>query len=411
MKKLLIITAMMASAVAASAQKAETIETCAANQRSTEWYEQQVKAWQKIVDEEPSSQWAWRNLFRATFYVDMFNNRFANPDDTTTSTHRVMREMERRVPDSFVTHLSRLRYDPDNKPADHIVRAIELLPETVVAEDLSYLAARSWLYPQCVSPEKRNELFTKAYRRGAIPERIMHYNWNMLSATEKGALYFGNGDNVLIPGKMMQEAIGWRTDITIIPLWHLCEKGFRHDLFTKLGIKPFNVSDDFREYRDKYDAEWQKHFYADIIMHIITQTRRPAYFFPDIISHVALNADNLYNEGLLLKYSDVKYDNFGVAMRNVEEVYHLEYLTEPDLVYSSWSTSSMLEANYVTMLAGIVRKFSEGGKLHQAAKLFRILCSCLDRCALDADHKQWFVKELCDKSGASIKEVEEAMSR
>lgn len=58
MKKLLIITAMMASAIAASAQKAETIETCAANQHNTEWYEQQVKTWQKIVDEEPSSQWA-----------------------------------------------------------------------------------------------------------------------------------------------------------------------------------------------------------------------------------------------------------------------------------------------------------------------------------------------------------------
>ena len=376
--------------------KPETIETCAANQHETEWYEQQAKAWQKVVDTNPTDQWAWRNLFRATYYVDMFNRTFT---DSTCATQRVMEQMEQRLPDSFVFHLCKLRYDKANEPHKHINRAIDLMPGNVCAEDISYIAARAWLYANEVDQATINRLFTQAYRMHSIPERIMRYNWNMLSATKQNAIYFGNGDNCLVPGKMMQEAIGFRPDITIIPISFLYDEKFRTSMLKKLGIKPFECSTNFSEYA-KYGDNWQKQFDADIIMHIIRETGRPTYFFPDLMSHAALCPDNLYNEGLLLKYSDQPYDNFGVAMHNVENIYHLEYLAEPNLVYDSWQTSNMHDINNITMLCGLVSKLSDRGKSDVAKRLLKILNGCLENSSATDNQKEYLRKQLDEQADA-----------
>lgn len=379
--------------------KPETIETCAANQHETEWYEQQSRAWQKVVDTNPTDQWAWRNLFRATYYVDMFNRTFT---DSTCATQRVMEQMEQRLPDSFVFHLCKLRYDKANEPHKHIKRAIELMPGNVCAEDVSYIAAHAWIYANEIDEATLKRLFTKAHRMQAIPERIMRYNWNMLSATMDNALYFGNGDNCLVPGKMMQEALEFRPDITIIPLSYLCCEEFRTSTLEKLGIRPFECSPNFSEYA-KYGDNWQKRFYADIVMHIIRETGRPAYFFPDVMSHAALCPDSLYNEGLLLKYSDKPYDNFGVAMRNVEDTYHLEYLSEPQLVYNPWETGNMLDINYIPMLSGLVSKFSDRGKDEEASKLLKALTGCLEKSSATGFHREHLQKMLDEQAEAISK--------
>ena len=75
----------------------------------------------------------------------------------------------------------------------------------------------------------------------------------------------------------------------------------------------------------------------------------------------------------MLRYSPKQYDNFAVAMKNVEEVYHLEYLAEPDLVYDPWETSKLLDRNCVTLLSNLVSKLKKKGKTQQADRLQGIL--------------------------------------
>jgi hypothetical protein len=68
-------------------------------------------------------------------------------------------------------------------------------------------------------------------------------------------------------------------------------------------------------------------------------------------------------------------------MHNVKEVYNLEYLAEPDLVYDSWETSAKLDMNHVTLLANLVGKFRKKGDEAQAKRLYNILSKCVERCA------------------------------
>lgn len=385
MKRTIIIAAAIIYCTFASAQKAETIESFISTSHEPEWYAQQIEAWQKKVDADPKDEWAWRNLFRATNYHEMFTTGYGDEDKSPSAD--IIKKMEKAIPDSYALNLCKGRYclrsDSAAMRGDNIYRAIELMPEEVCAEDVDYLACRLW----SIDPEnqKVGELFRQAYRMKYYPTRIMHYNMNMLRSMQPEALYFANGDVLLGPMKMMQEALEERTDVTVVPISYLHSPNYLQVLFRKLGIKP--KSFDVQDYGNQYGEDWYKHFEADIIMYLIKESKRPTYFSTDILSQTCLDKDSIYNEGLLLKYSPRKYDNFAVAMHNVREVYHLEYLAEPDLVYDSWVTSQQLDLNHVTLLSHLVSKFRKKGEIEQADRLHDILRLTVERSRIFADEQ------------------------
>ena len=379
MRTIIIMLALMGN-MFIYAQKAETIESFVANKYETEWYAAQAEAWQKKVDANPQDQWAWRNLFHATYYHDQFTNGWGVLQDES-KTADVLRKMEATLPDSFVLNLCKGRFclttDEAAKRGDNIPRAIELMPEDICPEDLEYLATRLWI----VDPEnpRVKELYTKTYQNKYFPTRIMHFNYNMLQCLPPNALYFSNGDLDTVPMKVLQEALGERTDVIIINNSFLHATPFMEALYKKLNIEPLTLN--VQDY-GKYGEEWLQHYESDIFMYIIHESKRPAYFSPTNGKVSILDKDSIYNEGLVLKYSPKPYNNFDVAMHNVKEVYNLEYLAEPDLVYDSWQTSEQMDMNHVTLLANLISKFRKKGDEAQAKRLYNILSKCVERCAI-----------------------------
>ncbi|MBR4644187.1 MAG: hypothetical protein IKO73_03410 [Bacteroidaceae bacterium] len=389
MRKTIVILMALMGNMWTFAQKAETVETFVANKYEPEWYAAQAEAWQKKVDANPKDQWAWRNLFRATYYHDQFTNGWGEIDDES-KTADVLRKMEATLPDSFVLNLCKGRFclstDEAAKHGDNILRAIELMPEDICPEDLEYLATRLWI----VDPEnpRVKELYTKTYQNKYFPTRIMHFNYNMLQCLPPNALYFSNGDLDTVPMKVLQEALGERTDVIIINNSFLHATPFMEALYKKLNIEPLNLN--VQDY-GKYGDDWLQHYESDIIMYIINESKRPAYFSPTNGKVSILDKDSIYNEGLVLKYSTKPYNNFDVAMHNVKEVYSLEYLAEPDLVYDSWQTSEQTDMNHVTLLANLISKFRKKGDESQAQRLYNILSKCVERCAIahkNTDHPE-----------------------
>ena len=379
MKKTIVMMLTLVCNLTVRAQQAETIESFIANSHEPEWYAAQAEAWQKKVDAHPQDQWAWRNLFRATCYHDQFTGGWGeNQDESRTAD--IIRKMEATLPNSYVLNLSKGRFclttDSAARRGDNIYKAIEYLPEDACAEDINYLACRLW----CIDPDNKDvgNLFSGAYRKRWFPARIMQFSRNMLLSLQSGALYFANGDAVTAPMKMIQEALKERQDVTIIPISYLHVESFMKALCKRLNIEPLSLN--VQDYGDKYGEDWYKHYESDIIMYLIKESKRPTYFSTDILSLTALDKDSIYNEGLVLKYSPKPYNNFDVAMRNVKEVYSLEYLAEPDLVYDSWETSEMLDMNHVTLLANLISKFRKNGDAFQAERLYRILSKCVERC-------------------------------
>ena len=146
MKRTIIIAAAIIYCTFASAQKAETIESFISTSHEPEWYAQQIEAWQKKVDANPKDEWAWRNLFRATNYHEMFTTGYGDEDKSPSAA--IIQKMEKTIPDSYALNLCKGRYclrsDSAAMRGDNIYRAIELMPEEVCAEDVNYLACRLW---------------------------------------------------------------------------------------------------------------------------------------------------------------------------------------------------------------------------------------------------------------------------
>ena len=398
MKKTIVIALALIYNVFVHAQKAEPIESIITNCHEPEWYGQQADLWQKIVDENPKDQDAWWNLFRASYYNEQLKGGWdENKDESRTA--NILRKMQEEIPDSYVLNLSKCRFCLSTDTAairgDNIYWAIEQMPEDAQAEDVDYLACRLW----SIDPENPlvKELFTKAYQKKWFPSRIMQYNRNMLLSMQSGALYFANGDVLLAPMKMIQEALEERQDVTIIPISYFHSDSFMDALYKRLGIKPLAI--DVQDY-GKYGEDWYKYYEADIIKYLIKETKRPTYFSTDILSQTILDKDSIYNEGLLLKYSPKQYNNFDVAMHNVKEVYQLEYLSVPDLVYDSWITSQQLDLNNVTLLSNLISKFRKRGETAQAERLHKILSKCIERCPLleHPDAKEAIVKKFKEET-------------
>jgi hypothetical protein len=95
--------------------------------------------------------------------------------------------------------------------------------------------------------------------------------------------------------------------------------------------------------------------------------------------------NNLYNEGLLLKYSEKPYDNLAVKRRNVEERYLLEYLLVS--FRPEWTSGQRLSANYAVLLADLLPYYAQ----HDQKRydwLMRLLVSSIDNTSMDEERKQ-----------------------
>ena len=408
MRKTIVILMALMGNMWGFAQKAETVESIITNSRDTEWYPTQAEAWQKKVDANPKDEWAWRNLFLASYYHEQRDGGIDNQDQSRTAD--VLRKMEATLPDSYVLNLSKARFclskdDEAQKRGYFIHRAIDLMPEDAYGADVDFLATRLW----SIAPEDEslNELFFQSYQRKSYPMRIMQCNNNMLQSMDARALYFANGDVVTIPMKMIQEALEERQDVTVIPISFFHSEPFMAALYKKLDIKPLTI--DINDY-GKYGEDWYKYYEADVIKYLMKETQRPTYFHPDILKETKLNKDSIYNEGLLLKYSPVPYDNFAVALHNVTEVYHLEYLAEPDLVYDNWEASLKMDMNCVALLQNLVTKLLDKDNNIQALRLYNILDGCKERkmMATYLNFKRPEVQEAFEKK---FEEMQEALGK
>lgn len=358
-------------------------------------YKEQIDEWQKVIDEDPKNQWAWRNLYMAVCEYEAVSSKVFPYEGTGKSTpvsHKklVLEKMEKAIPDSYLVYFLR-ENDQSKMNEENLRKAIERLPADVVPLDLKLLAFHLWKYVGDERGGELKDLLEKAYTKGSIHDEAMRYSWNIFQGMETGAIYFGNDEDIILPGKLIQEVLEVRRDVIIIPTnFLLLENGFRKKLFGKLGIKPFVEKTD---YRREYKGNWEKYYLADIVEYIINQTHRPAYFLSDILITATIDQNKLYNEGLLLKYSEKPYDNFSVAMNNVKNLYHLDYLTEPKLTSISKSEISAIEYQYVYLLSNLVKRFDAAGDKAEAVKLKNILINCINTCVASESAREAIKKD------------------
>lgn len=361
--------------------KAVRIESPIVSEKDFMWYVEQKEAWKALTQKDPMNETAWMNYYHAARYMAWFQQ-----EDTTAQ--QVVREMEKIIPDSYTFNFCAFRESSSGKgygdPKKYAEAALANLPD-----EMQFFDYDNWVcYLAMQGDEVRMKPLAKRYfDSGIYSEAVLRYSYNELSGMDEGGIYIANGDAAIIPKWLIQEGMNVHKDKTILCASFLAVKEYREWLFRKLGIELPVLKDP--QSAEDYDANQ-----IALINAIIDKYGSKVYFSPLNINTSNYWKQNLYNEGLLLKYSKKPYDNLSVKRHNVEECYMLEYLLVS--FHPEWTAGQRLSANYAVLLADLLPYYAK----HDQKRydwLMRLLVSGITNTSFSEERKREFMNLLMEK--------------
>lgn len=379
-KRTLVFIAALTIACSLSAQtKAVRIESPIVSEKDFVWYVEQKGAWKEIVQKNPKDENAWLNYYNAARYMAWYQQ-----EDTTA--RQVVREMEATIPNSYTFNYCAYRESTSGKgygePKTYAEAALSMLPD-----EMQFFDYDNWVcYLAMQGDEARMRPIAKRYfDSGIYSEAVLRYSYNELAGMDEDGIYIANGDAAIIPKWLIQEGMNIHKDKTIICASFLCVKEYREWLFNKLGISIPVLKEP--ACAEDYDANDRA-----LLQAIIDKYGSKVYFSTTTPSETMESwKQNLYNEGLLLKYSKKPYDNLAIKRRNVEERYMLEYLLVS--FRPEWTAGQRLSANYAVLLADLLSYYAKHDK-KRYDWLMRLLVSGVTNTSLSQERKQEILKNL-----------------
>lgn len=373
-KKTFVTIGLMACTLAATAQtKAVRVESPIVTEKDFVWYVEQKEAWRDITLQRPDDETAWLNYYNAARYM-----AWRHYEDTTAQ--QAVREMEKAIPDSYTFNYCAYResqsgngYGDADKYAE---AALARLPDEMQFFDydcwVPYLAMKG-------DEQRMAQLARRYFDSGIYSEAVLRYSFNELRGMDEGGIFIGNGDAAIIPKWLIQEGMGEHRDKTIVCLPFLAVKEYREWLFRKLNI----ALPELKEPQTAADYDTNEH---TLIQAIIDQYGSKVYFSTTIPQQtIEPWQNNLYNEGLTLKYAKKPYDNLAVKRRNVEERYMMEYLLVS--FRPEWTAGQCLSANYAVVLADLLPYYAKHDQ-RRYDWLMRLLVSGVNNTSLSEEKKQ-----------------------
>ena len=357
-----------------TARAQEQIESPIISEKDSVYYVEQTRLWREVTEREPQNEQAWQNLYQAANYQQWFGTR------NDEQIQQILNDMQQAIPQSYYYYWCKYKSEVGSQEAfQYAEEALKRLPENMTFFDYDMWTA----YLMMRFDETRlSDLCQRYYQSGFYSPGILQYNYNELQGMEEGGIYFGNGDACLIPKFILQYGKGVHKDKLVVCMSFLAIPEYRGALLHRLGIDSKLYQYEQPTSEEDYDQQQR-----ELIDLIISHTKRPVYF--SALNDQKLNEPwqkHLYNEGLTLRYSPVKYDNFSIKRRNVEERYLMEYLLihfTPD----HWTASDRLSANYAVMLADML-KYYKSHDLKRYQWLMRLLMNGIDRTNLSEERKE-----------------------
>ena len=384
MKRVLVCMALMALSMGAMAQtKAVRVESPIVSEKDFVWYTEQKEAWKAETKKNPQNETAWLNYYHAAHYMGWWGTK------TDSIVRQVMSEMKQAIPDTYTYNFCAYRAivtghveeTDDDKYAE---AALAKLPDEMQFFDydqwVCYLAMKGY-------EDRMIQIAKRYFDSGIYSEAVLRYSYNELAGMDEGGIYIANGDAAIIPKWLIQEGMSMHKDKTIVCIPFFTMKEYRQWLSKKLDITfPEWESGEYKSYDDYERA---------LLQTIINKYGSKVYFSTTTPSETMEPWEkNLYNEGLLLKYSAKPYDNLAVKRRNVEERYMLEYLLVS--FRPEWTAGQRLSANYAVLLADLLPYYAKHNQ-KRYDWLMRLLVSGIDNTSMDEERKQEFRNLLIQK--------------
>ena len=395
-------TADAQNAKTVSADKPEKIVTFIKTQHTTDWYAKQAKLWEAEIRKNPNNDDAWLYCFRANRYKIMFqveDDYYSGKTDIVvepdyTPLKEYAERLAKQRPNSYARYIIDFyceRFIRDFEWEDNMLKAIKMRPdaedEEIYADYVSYLLQRG-------ETDLMAEVLKKWYNTGMYSYNILSYSYNVLAGMEPGGILFVNGDTPTFSSLLIKYGKDLFKDKTIICVGLFAAPGYLDNVCKQLGIE---MEIDPKPFISNYITEDYRNWTCKIFTTIAEKTGRPVYFstFLSEANDIKFQ-QNVYSEGLVNKYSTVKYDNLAVKRRNFEEVYLTDYLYETFVPETYNATAYRINLNYLPCFRSLLEYYRKTGNKVQEEKLYNMLKHILDKSEdlLDDELYKYYYNEI-----------------
>ena len=184
----------------------------------------------------------------------------------------------------------------------------------------------------------------KLYEINRMPSGALSWAYNVLTEVSENGIVFTAGDNDTYALWIVQEAMNYRKDVTVINSYMIQIDDYRAKLFKEKGLAPLEM-----DKKNPGSTPFFKQIFennAKIPVHVSTSA---SGLFTDTTI-----TDNLYLTGLTYIYSLEDVENIAVIKRNFEKRFLLDHLTKT-FSYSYGDLDARIKHMY---LPGLMKLYS-----------------------------------------------------
>lgn len=324
-------------------QKPEKQISFANENKPHSYYVKQAELWWKEVQKDSLSEENWYNYFRACRNSQGSNDwksDFINESPYLKFGPDIIELIKKNIPNTFTYYyLSYLDGGIGTDNGDNLLKAYKMNPrfEGIQSSVVSYAESS-------LNNELRKEANNDWFKTNNLSPQLLNYGYNVLMSMDSNAVLLTQNDNDTYPLWMLQDALGIRTDITVINIDFLLLENYRDKAFRSLNIP----SMDFKTVSiDEYHLNWQK-----IVTHVLKNYagKKPIYLGMTLFQHLYQNfADKLTVSGLTFKFSKKNINLMKFNKKLFEQVFLLDYLDHQFFNDGNQSNVDYQNLNYINL--------------------------------------------------------------
>ena len=361
------------TSISAQDESAREVPLILKEQKSLEFYIEQAEAWWKILEVNKKNENAWFNYYKANRWAQMQYGRTNSPQlDWRVNTEwltqskylmsgdDIVLHVEQELPKSFMSYYLRV-WNTKNIGKEKI----PLLEKAHAINPNFYEIYDDFVmhYEIDNKREKRKEFNVRWFKSNDFSETFLNFYYNVLLTLKENAILLTYGDNPLLASWMLQDALHFRQDVTLVNIALMVnEVAYRNSIFKQLGIPPLNKV---------YETGNSLSNLQEIVAHVVDNMpdNLPIYFGLELDQQIKdTHEDKLYLVGLALEYSESNIDNLAALKRNFEHKYLLDYLTV-QFTDDSYPIASVTNWSYLQGISHLYEHYKVTGDLNNAKRM------------------------------------------
>lgn len=323
----------------ATAQKPELVHSIAKEWKEESWYLAQQKAWKKEIDKNKQNQEAWMNYYAATRALS--NITEVRPNNYHQERKQIVEDVNKIIPKTYAAYF--LTYsEKDLKNGGE-----ELLKAAAINDQDPRIWDELMIYYKIEGDEANYRQYAQRMFQGnELSASILNWAYNLLAELEPNAIIVTHGDNDTYAAWIVQAALDFRTDVTVVNkfLFNGTDT-YRNRLLKSWGYSSLAIETAALKTEEEVAA-------ADVtIWNHVFNGSRPVYIATSGIRSFEENwKDNLYLTGLAYRYSADPIDNLSIIKRNYETRYLLDHLKQSFEYHIMSQTSDFFLGTYLPSL-------------------------------------------------------------